>query len=582
MTHLWADLAQLHFLRPWWLLALGLVPLLIWWASRQRNGDDVWRAVVDPHLLPHLLVPGREFRRRWVGWLTVVGLITLVLALAGPSWQRQPQPLWQTRQPLVIALDLSQAMHARDLPPDRLTQVRAKLAHLLRMRQEGEVALVVFAEDAYTVAPLTQDPANVAVFLDALSPEVMPVDGQRVDRAIAWSQRLLQQAGVGRGDILLLTDHAGPEAVAAAAQARAAGMRVLVLGVGTAQGGLYAAASGWRSARLQEGTLRALAASGGGRYHPLTVDDADLRALGVLEPGTGDGRMTARTALVWQDQGYWLLPLAMLCLLPAFRRGAGVWGWLLAAGLPLLASMPAQAQSAAAATGTWWRRADQVAYDRRQAGVEAYRRGDYARAAALFAGASDADGQYDLGNALAQLGRYDEAIAAYDRALRLDPGLADARYNRKLVEQQRQRQSPSAQAGHRAQAATSGMARSGAPGHPRQPASAFSPQMAAPTAPRTPTSPSPAAVQPADAQRQAQADAAQQARMQRALAQLRLEQPTTRTAQAVAMAPQETPAQRERRLANQAWLQRVPDDPGALLRARLLLEAQRRREGAER
>ncbi len=65
---------------------------------------------------------------------------------------------------------------------------------------------MAFAEDAHTVAPLTEDAANVAVFLDALAPDIMPMDGHRVDRAIAWSQRLLRGAGFGHGDILVLTD----------------------------------------------------------------------------------------------------------------------------------------------------------------------------------------------------------------------------------------------------------------------------------------------------------------------------------------------------------------------------------------
>ena len=97
-------------------------------------------------------------------------MVFSVLALAGPSLRKDIRPLWQARAPLVLALDLSSATRARDLPPDRLVQARVKLARLLRARAGGQVALVAFAEDAYTVAPLTTDAANVALFLDALSP----------------------------------------------------------------------------------------------------------------------------------------------------------------------------------------------------------------------------------------------------------------------------------------------------------------------------------------------------------------------------------------------------------------------------
>ena len=86
----------------------------------------------------------------------------------------------------MIALDLSSASLARDMPPSRLAQARAKIATLLRDRSGGQVALVAYAGDAYTVAPLTDDAANVALFLDALQTDIKR-SGQRTDRAIAWS-----------------------------------------------------------------------------------------------------------------------------------------------------------------------------------------------------------------------------------------------------------------------------------------------------------------------------------------------------------------------------------------------------------
>ncbi|MCP2899145.1 VWA domain-containing protein, partial [Salmonella enterica subsp. enterica serovar Typhimurium] len=78
------------------------------------------------------------------------------------------QPVWQRRAPLVVALDLSGAILATDLPPSRLAQARAKLRTLLERRRDGQIALVAYAGDAFTVTPLTEDAANVALYLDAL------------------------------------------------------------------------------------------------------------------------------------------------------------------------------------------------------------------------------------------------------------------------------------------------------------------------------------------------------------------------------------------------------------------------------
>ncbi|HET7125490.1 MAG TPA: VWA domain-containing protein, partial [Lysobacter sp.] len=230
----------LQFLRPWWLLALFALPLIVRaWRSYQRQRSG-WRDVVDPHLLPHLLEGGgKSGRGARAPWLALGVLALAILALAGPSWRQREQPLWQTRAPLVVALDLSSSILANDLPPSRLLQARAKIASLLKERAGGQVGLVAYADEAYTVAPLTDDTANVALFLDALAPDVMPVDGSHAADAIARSEQLLKQAGFTEGEILLLTNAADNDAKSEAANAARAGYRVSVLGLGTSGGAAY-------------------------------------------------------------------------------------------------------------------------------------------------------------------------------------------------------------------------------------------------------------------------------------------------------------------------------------------------------
>ena len=576
MSGVFADLAQLHVLRPWWLLGLLALPALAWWWRARSQRRSVWQDAVDAHLLPHLLddAAGAQ-RRQWAGRLGLFALACALLAMAGPSFRKTEQPLWQAKAPLVIAIDLSSAVLARDLPPTRLAQARAKLASLLRERTGGEVALVAFADDAYTVAPLTEDAANVALFLDALSPDVMPEDGQRADRAIAWSQRLLRGAGFDHGDILLLTDRADGDALAEAARARIAGYRVSALGLGTAHGGVFDIGGSLGSARLDAASLQALAASGGGVYRALTAGDGDLRALGVLAPRIDGGTVArGKTASARRDDGYWLLPLVMLLALPLFRRGGALAAMLAVA---LLLPMPqAQAQDA----GSMWRRPDQQAYARMQDGVAAYRKQQYDEAIGKFSGNQTADGQYNLGNALARAGRYDEAIAAYDRALKLQPKMQDAIANRATVDKARKRKPPPDRQPQQSRQQ----------GKPQQdkPAQGQSPQQQgdqgqarrqgqqaqqATSQDDKAQRGKPQSVPPPDPQRQQQADAAQRQRMTDALRKQQHQ------AQAKPEQRKETPEQRERRIANQAQLQRVPDDPGALLRTRFRLEYERRQGG---
>ena len=318
-SQLWTQMPQLHFQRPWWLWALLALPLLwLLWRRRRRQG---WRDAVDAHLLPHLIEPGHGRARLRLAGVSLAWMLA-VLALAGPGWRQEARPHWESQAPLVIALDLSSSMLAPDLPPTRLAQARAKIDALLRQRQGGEVGLVAWAEDAYTVAPLTADAGNIALFLDALAPDVMPVDGHRPERAITHAATLLHQAGFERGDILLVTHEANAATREVAAAVAGQGYRTSVLGLGSPAGAMYRDAAGaMQSTRLDSDALRALASAGGGRYATLGVDGADLQALGVLDPARDVANERGGGQRVWLDQGYCLLRHLRLLRYRQLRSG---------------------------------------------------------------------------------------------------------------------------------------------------------------------------------------------------------------------------------------------------------------------
>lgn len=565
------DWNALHFLRPavlWALLALPVIAALWAWRRRRRSG---WKQAVDAHLLPHLLVAGGRGGRAGL-ILLLCGVVLAVLALAGPSWRQVSQPLWQSPSPLVLALDLSSRITATDLPPSRLLQARAKLATLLRERQGGEVALLAYADDAFTVAPLTADMANIALYLDALGPDVMPRDGQRADRAIEAAVKLLQQSGARGGDILLLTDQADADAMRAAASASAQGIHVSVLGLGTAAGAAYRADNGQiAQARLDAASLRAVAGAGGGAYAAVASDDGDLRSLRVLTPRAGAGDSREGQGRAWRDEGFWLLPPLLLIALLAFRRRALLGLVLVCASLPM--TLPSTAH-AAEGRGTLWKRPDQVQQAQIAAGVDAYRWGDFSAAQAQFEGVDTDAGWYNLGNALARQGQYDAAIDAYDRALAKHPGMPDAVANRAAVDAARKRRPPPSsssdpgkpQPGQGKPSPGQGQPQEadGKPGKPDPGARSQAGKADTPADPRN-----------ADPAAQQQADAAQRERMRQALQR---QPPPGDGPQADARAGAQTAEQREQRQAVEAWMRRVPDDPGALLRAKFQLENERRKQ----
>ena len=459
---------QFHFLQPLWFLALIPLALLLWWLPRAGYAGSHWQRACESHLLPYLLnKPVQAFSQLPVWLLTLGGLLAAV-ALADPAWQKQSQPVYRSQDAEVVVLDLSRSMLSADLTPSRLERARFKLADILNRRKEGQTGLVVFAGDAFTVAPLTNDARTIQALLAPLSPDLMPVQGSRADLGLRQAGKLLQQAGVTRGDILLITDgYSDARTVDVAADLQRQGYRLSVLGVGSdkpapipdGQGGFVRDNHGRVvMPSLDVAKLRQLANAGGGRYSSITAGDADLTQVLPSAQQTPAMRMqsTTQTTDLWQSQGPWLvlalLPLAAL----AFRRG-----WLLLLPLVMLVTLggfprPAMAsgwddlwqrhdQQADQALHTGdYARAQKLAQQPLQRGEAAYRAGDYAKALNAFSASDTAQGHYNSGNTLAQLGRYQDAIAAYDQALTKLPGMPDALHNKqeleKLLKQQQKKQ----------------------------------------------------------------------------------------------------------------------------------------------
>ena len=447
-----------HFLRPWWLVALAILPVL--WKMLSARGADAgaWRGVVDAHLLDHLLVRGGDAApSKLPRWLAMIGWTLACLALAGPAWEQLPQPLYQNRAARVIALELSSTMSAQDIKPSRFERARFKISDILKRSGDSQTALIAYSGEAFVVAPLTDDTNTVANLVDSLDPSVMPVSGNATGNAIDLAVKLIQGAGLHDGEIVLLSDAVSNDADAAARRARAAGMRVSIIGVGSeqgapvplVQGGFLKNSSGdIVLPKLDNGALSAVASDGGGRYAPISTDANDLdHVLDDLAPHavaqTQSAQAQQATTLRYRDRGPWLIVLLVPLALSGFRRG-----WLMM--LPLV--LCSHAQTAAAFSWTdLWERPDQQAQakldagDAKQAqalaknpalrGAADYRAGDMADAARDFQSVDDADARYNAGNALAKQQQFKEAIAAYDDALRRDPSMADAATNKKAVEE---------------------------------------------------------------------------------------------------------------------------------------------------
>lgn len=616
-----------HFLQPWWLLALAGVPLLCWFGLRRGTAQRELARLVDAKLLPHLL-HGRAGNDRLPTGLLALGWIFCTLALAGPSWNRVEQPLYASRPAQVVAISLSQHMLSRDVAPSRLDRARYKAHDLLASNRDGLNALVGYAGEAFVVAPLTSDASSLSDLLDAMAPDTMPVDGNNAAAAIRQGVQLIHDAKADGGSLVLISDQAGADAEAAARKALAVGVHVSVLGVGTLHGGpvpmpdggfLHDASGHMVLAGRDDAALAALARAGGGRYVPMTTNQQDVDALHAqLRAAPTATALAGKAGDAWQDRGPWLLLLLLPIVALAFRRG-----WLLLLLLALLPALPRTAEA-----GTWqnlWQRPDQqaaqavreghpeqaqkLARDPAWRGAAAYRAGDYADAALALQQAPGSDAAYNRGNALAKSQHYQQAIQAYDQALKRNPGNVDAKANRKAVEDwlKQHKKPPSKQqkqqgdAGDKQQPSQGGQQDKSGQSDAQQKhdagsgdknkqagKSAQDDQPGKSDSTKDPTGKTRSGEQPEpqtaeqQAARQAQARQAQQAlkkQMDKALAG-QPGKPADNAAphQLGAMAKDDPQSKLPAELRHA--LQRVPDDPGALLRRKFELEYQQRHGGA--
>lgn len=616
-------LQQFHFLRPWWLAALALLPLVAWVGARAATAQAQLSRLVDAELLPHVL-DGRERGRHLALWLFLAAWVLCSLALAGPTWSRVSKPLYAKRAAQVVAISLSKDMLARDVAPSRLDRARQKAHDLLAGNRDGLNALVGYAGAAFVVAPLTADERSLGDLLDAMAPDTMPVPGNDAAQAIALGVKLIRDASLRDGTVVLITDQADASADVAARAARAAGVQVSVLGVGTSQGGPVPLPGGdflrdeqgrLVLARRDDAALSALAAAGGGRYVAMTADQDDVHALHAQLRTARAKTTTAETGDAWLDRGPWLLLPLLLLVALSFRRG-----WLLLVPLVVLPLLPGNAeamswrdlwqrpdqQAAQALRDGQPKRAQQLAQDPALRGAAAYRAGDYAAAVRSFQEAAGADAAYDLGNALAKQRHYQQAIAAYDRALKLDPDHADARANRKALEdwlrkQQAGKQGNPQQSGKSGDKSQSGKGDQGqngeqnkqqggdgkdgkpAPQDGKPESSQGSDQNADQSNQQSgqrkadePPKPQTAEQRAAQQQQAAEAQQALKQQLDQELADKKAGQPPVH--QLGTLAPDDPEAKLP--AAVRQALQRVPDDPGALLRRKFELEYQQRQGDA--
>ena len=200
-------LASFHFLRPAWLLLL--LPALGIWYFQGRLSDvgEQWRSVFDPELLQFLL-EGNDARSLVTPRnMLLSAWLLCVIAVAGPAWEREPSPFADAKPAVMVVLRVTPSMQTADLAPTRLDRARQKLSDLFKLREGASTGLVAYAGSPHLVLPPTADTDVVVAMAQALSPEIMPKEGDDLSSALALAQSVL--AGNGQGGSILRRGRCG-------------------------------------------------------------------------------------------------------------------------------------------------------------------------------------------------------------------------------------------------------------------------------------------------------------------------------------------------------------------------------------
>lgn len=324
--------AQPHFL--WLLLAFppGLV-LFYWWSWRQRQ--ELMQRFIQARLLPNLTIGLSPTRQKVRMGCLIAGVAFLILALARPQWGYTKEEVRQHGLDIVVAIDTSKSMLARDIAPNRLERAKLATLDLMRLAKSDRLGIVAFAGSAFLQCPLTIDETSFRQSLDALDVNVIPQGGTALAEAIDTALTAFKEED-NHKVLVILTDGEDHDsgALEAAERAAQAGMRIFTIGIGTAEGELLRIRNEQGQedyvrdeegnvvkSKLNEDLLKQIAgATEGGFYLPLRgakpMEMLYERGLAPLPKSEGREKTVRR----YHEQYHW--PLALAIVLLAFEM---VW-----------------------------------------------------------------------------------------------------------------------------------------------------------------------------------------------------------------------------------------------------------------
>jgi Ca-activated chloride channel family protein len=328
----------------WVYLLVPTLVLFLWYAWRFKR--RAFEQFGESELMRRLSLTVNQRARLAKVMLVVATVALLVTALARPQFGTRVETVRREGQDIVVALDLSASMLAEDIAPNRLEKAKHAVGTLIAGLDGDRIGLIAFAGEAFVQSPLTVDYGAATLFLNAMSTDLMPVQGTDLAEALRVSIEAFDAGEQQHRILIVITDgedHEG-EIDAAVESANEAGIRIYTVGVGSPDGvpipefDNQGRRSGYKrdengdvvTTRLDEATLEAIARETGGRYLRATPSESELGRL-ADEIGEMAGReFEARQVTQYEEQfqiflGFALVLLLAEALVPERRRPRKEW-----------------------------------------------------------------------------------------------------------------------------------------------------------------------------------------------------------------------------------------------------------------
>ncbi len=310
-----------------WLPLFILAAALVIFRAYQALGSFSKLALVHKTMF-HFIGTKRSLSK---AILMCLAIAAIFLAMLRPQWGKQEQQIMQEGRDLLVLLDISGSMRAKDLKPDRISFAKLKIRTLLEQLTCERVGLILFSGTAFLQCPMTADQAAFLMFLENVDPEMISAGTTALDQALEKALDTFKQAGERKHKLmLLLTDGEdfSTNLDGVKKQAAQQGISLFALGIGTPEGApipkfdALGKPQGHETdeqgaialSKLNEPTLKELATKLNGVYQRAAYGEDDIKQIVSFVQSHEKERYENKTVSLFHDQYPWFLGAAWLLL----------------------------------------------------------------------------------------------------------------------------------------------------------------------------------------------------------------------------------------------------------------------------